>query len=299
MNTLTYTFTKDDVTASSNSYYVTITHNLGKTDYIVVVVNPDDEIVNSSNLISIGETTARIFTENNTFDGTYTVYIYYSSYDNLQVKRLFEQPLVNDPSPYFSYNIPFALPNGDIKNMTLSQFKAFCQATLDVSAYAARENNLSDLQDAATARTNLSVYSKSEVDTRLADMYTNSGYIQNISLFTTAQGLTYPQTVNIYRDFCGFSADLTGTLTNSETDVTLGTVTITPLSGHTVTFQSPAGFPLYMWDSTNTKYNVGQLTVTFSGNTATFRAYAPRINSFGTGDATIKATIRCNVISHT
>ena len=299
MNTLTYTFTKDDVTVGTNSYYVTITHNLGKTDYLVVVVNPDDEVVNTSNLIAIGSNTVRIYTENNIFDGTYTVYIYYSSYDNLQVKRLFEQPLVNNPAPYFNYKIPFALPNGDIKNMTLAEFKSFCQATLDVSVYAARENNLSDLQDAVTARQNLDVYSKSEVDNRLADMYTNSGYIQSISLFTTAQGLTNPQTVNIYRDFCGFSADLTGTLTNSETDVVLGTVTITPLPGHTVTFQSPVGFPLYMWDSTNTKYNVGQLTVTFNNNIATFRAYAPRINNFGTSDATIKVTIRCNVISHT
>lgn len=299
MNTLTYTFTKDGVTYSNNSYYVTITHNLNKTDYLVVVANPDDEIVNTSNLISIGANTTRIYVENNSFVGTYTVYIYYSSYDNLQVKKLFEQPAIQNPSAYLNYNIAFALPTGEIKNMTLAQFKSFCQATLDTSLYCVRGNNLSDLIDKADARDNLNVYSKAEIDTRLSDMYTNSGYISDISLFTPAQGLSNAPTVNVYRDFCGFSGDLTTVLTNSETDVTLGSVTITPIAGHTVTFQSPAGFPLYMYTSDNSKYNVGQLTVTFSGNIATFKAFAPRTNNFGNQDATVKATIRCNVISHT
>ena len=60
--------------------------------------------------------------------------------------------------------------------------------------YATRANNLSDLANAATARTNLSVYSKSETDTsyakrsnNLSDLQSSSNARSNIDVYSTGE----------------------------------------------------------------------------------------------------------------
>lgn len=306
-----YTFTSSDVIESSDSFYVTITHNIGHTNYIVSVRNNNNEIQNSSNLFVAGDSNVRIYVENAAITGIWTVDIYYSSdQEGYAFKRLFEQPLKSNLSEVLNYKFAFADSNGVIKNITVADLKTMIQGDLSSATYCLRSNNLSDLSSTSSARTNLDVYSKDEINTILGNMYPVTGYIANIGSFQPASGLTAIPTVDIYVDFSGFSVNLVWNVPDSVTSsgtsgLNIGYFDVTPVSGHTLNFNDNYT-ALYIYYAGTAQiashFGVGQLSLvptTLQNNTVRFQMNVWKQAIGAPVDANVEcnATTRCMLAS--
>lgn len=293
LSELTYTFTSSDVIFSSSAgYYVDISHNLGHKDYIAVVSDNDGYIRNTSNLFMLGTNSLRIFVPNNTITGTWTVTIYYSvGGGSYETKRLFEQQTVtaSELGNYLNWRLAFGLQSNPTKNITLTEFRNFIQTQYDDGTLLLRAQNLNDVADKATARQNLGVYSKSEIDAALENFFPISGYISSVGTFVPAQGLYQAPTVDTYRQFDGISVNVSTVLSASEGQLPSGTLIgsfpVTFKDNQTSFYQTVSTAPIsYYINATSgstAKYEVGMMTATYSSGNVQIRLFTPRVTSFG------------------
>ena len=306
----TYSFTSSNVVSSNNSYYVTIQHNIGNSNYIVSVIDNNGQIVNTSNLFTIGDNTLTIYVENDSISGVWTVNLYYDSdSDGYAFKRLFEQPITSDLNAALNYKFAFCDSNGVIKNITVSDLHYIIQNNLDSNIYCLRSNNLSDVSSVSSARANLNVYSKSEVDSIIGDMYPASGYISEITSFVPSSGLSQIPTVDIYGDFCGFDLNLNYTVSDavestSGTGINLGYFDVIPVNGVTLTF-NPTYSAMFIYYAGNehiaSHFGGGQIALipSVSGNNVRFNVYMWKLPiGAGNNDVECKSSIRVPIISH-
>lgn len=294
LSELTYTFTSSDVVFSSSAgYYVDISHNLGHKDYVAVVVDDSGYIRNTSNLFLAGTNSLRIFVPNNTITGTWNVSIYYSvgGSGSYETKRLFEQQTVNAENlgQYLNWRLAFGLAATPTKNITLSEFRNFIQTSYDDGTLMLRSQNLNDVSDKATARTNLNVYSKSEIDAALENFYPVSGYISSVGTFVPSQGLYQAPTVDTFRQFDGIYVNVNTVLSASEGQLPSGTL----IGSFPVTFSdnntsfydnvmtAPVSYYINATSGSTAKYEVGMMTATYSSGSIQIRLFTPRVTSFG------------------
>ena len=293
LSELTYTFTSSDVIFSSSAgYYVDISHNLGHKDYIAVVSDNDGYIRNTSNLFMLGMNSLRIFVPNNTITGAWTVTIYYSvGGGSYETKRLFEQQTVNasELGSYLDWRLAFGLQSNPTKNITLTEFRNFIQTQYNDGTLLLRSQNLNDVADKATARQNLGVYSKSEIDAALQNFFPISGYISSVGTFVPAQGLYQAPTVDTYRQFDGIYVNVSTVLSSSEGQLPSGTL----IGSFPVTFKdnqtsfydnvmtAPISYYINATSGSTAKYEVGMMTATYSSGNVQIRLFTPRVTSFG------------------
>lgn len=251
----------------SDNYYVTIYHGIGDTNYLVSVVDNSGEIRNTSNLFIKEPNDVLVNVPSTDIFGTWTVEIYYDdgSVEELNKKRLFEQNLIpaGDLGDYLSYRIAIGRPNTPTSNITLSDLKSFCQASLDSSLYLLKGNNLSDLNNVAAARQNLNVYDKNYIDNYVLNFIPKGGYISSVSSFVNSGSLTNPVIASTVQSMTGVDLYLTGTALQGEGDsaagVTLGYIDITPVTGETISTTSVQS-SLFVWF--NSIFSGGQIVAT-------------------------------------
>lgn len=255
------------VYSSDSGYTYTYNHSLGTGDYLVEVLDENNNTRNTSCLFRKENDYVQVSFPSNTFNGTWKILVIYedgTTETNFPKKRLFEQTLVqeNEIQNYGDWRLALGVVGQPTYNMTLNQFKTFCQTSLDSSLYLLKSNNLSDVDNVATARQNLNVYSKQEVDNFVDNLYPASGYVDTISAFTSSgTPLDNPVTFIPVKDFSGFQCQMSfnTSLNSSISNRNIGSVTVTSLGGVTLKAEEQY-FPIYYW-ANNVYYN-GQLVVT-------------------------------------
>lgn len=257
------TVDSSDVIVSVDGYYFDYNHNLGKTEYLTTVTDENNEVRNTSCLFQKYDNYVRVYFPNNTFEGQWTISIYYedgSAAANYPKKRLFEQTLVdeNDIDRYADWRIALGCAGLPTWNMTLSLFKTYCQSTLDSSLYLIKGNNLSDVDNVATARQNLNVYSKSEVNSLIGNLYSASGYVSTVSSFTPSSStpLDNPVTFIPTIDFAGVQVQMSFNTALAPSNRTIGSVVLTPVTGASLQIQEQY-VPVFYWISGN--FYLGQM----------------------------------------
>lgn len=273
IKSLTKTVDSSDIIVD-NGYYYDFYHNIGNLDYLTTVTDTNNEVRNTSCLFKKEDNYVRVFFPNNTFNGVWSISIYYedgSSASNYPKKRLFEQSLVAeaDLDNYADWRIALGGSGLPTWNMTLSLFKTYCQATLDSSLYLIKGNNLSDVENKATARQNLNVYSKSEVDTLIENLYSASGYVASVSSFnSSATPIDNPVTFIPSIDFAGVQIQMSFNTNLNPTNRTIGNIVLTPVTGSVLDVKEQY-VPVYYWISSN--FYVGQMRLvpTLNGDNTT------------------------------
>jgi hypothetical protein len=96
--------------------------------------------------------------------GTHKLLVYYETGGtSTSGKRLFEQSTTTDPA--LTLRLPLGKASTPASNITLTAFIAWLMTKL---TFLKVSNNLSDLNSVASARSNLQVYSTTQVDTEIA-----------------------------------------------------------------------------------------------------------------------------------
>lgn len=289
------TVDSSDVVVSENGYYFDFYHNIGSLDYLTTVTDENNEVRNTSCLFTKNENFLRVFFPNNTFAGSWTISIYYedgSSAAQYPRKRLFEQTLIEeeDLDRFADWHIAVGAAGQPTWNMTLSLFKTYCQSTLDSSLYLIKGNNLSDVENVATARQNLGVYSTSEVNALVSNLYSASGYVQTVSSFTPSStpldnAVTFIPTI----DFAGVQFQMSFNTSLALTNRTIGSITLTPVSGATLRVQEQVA-PVFYWISGN--FYVGQMRMVPTTNADN------SVKITFILDAPVAGTKNCSLASH-
>ena len=104
-------------------------------------------------------------------------------------ERLFEQTEDNDPA--LSMRLAFGKVATPTANITMQNFVTWLLGKL---AFLKVANNLSDLANASTARTNLAVYSKTETDTLLSakeNTITSTTLLDGTAVSAKVEGATF------------------------------------------------------------------------------------------------------------
>lgn len=146
------------------SYQLEYTHNLGTTSIIAKWYDENGVERMTSDLFQIVDDNNVILTTNEVLTGTHTLLLMYEAAGETTTgRRLFELSTTTDPSE--TLRLALGKASTPASNITLTAFLAWLLTKLGFLKVA---SNLSDLNNAATARANLSVYSTSQVDASLA-----------------------------------------------------------------------------------------------------------------------------------
>lgn len=130
-------------------------------------------------------------------------------------RRIFEQPENNDPD--LTKRVAFGGASKITENMTWSNFITWITGKL---SFLKISENLNDLDNATTARTNLGVYSTTQVDTLLDDK------ADELDVLTKTNTTVYTPTADYHPGTKKYIDDQ---------DESYSTVTVTPNTGGTVT----------------------------------------------------------------
>lgn len=155
------TFTGADLNAS---YQLVLTHNLGTSDIIPSWKDENGIYRTIGDLVQIVDDNNIMLSCNEAIAGTHTLYLSYNEAGTSTAgRRLFELSAVTDPVE--TMRLPLGKASTPAVNITLTAFLAWLMTKLGFLKVA---SNLSDLQSAASARSNLSVYSQKQVDDAVA-----------------------------------------------------------------------------------------------------------------------------------
>lgn len=286
-------FNGSDVIFAQEKYTYTFYHYLNTSNYLVSVIDDEGNNRNTSCLYTKDDVSVTISVPNDSI-GNWEVSVYYddNSQQDLAKKRLFEQDLIplKDIPDYLDYNVALGRQGSTTINMTLANFKNFCQSTLDTSLYLLRSNNLSDLPSVSTARQNLDVYDKEYVDNYLENFIPKSGFISSVSIFTPSGSIATAPIVSTVKNANGINVFVDAKFNQNEGDtvqgVNLGYLDVLPISGATLAATTTTA-TMFTWFVTSPvvtsaqNYTNGEIKVTVSnlsggGIRLTFRAYVFR-----------------------
>ena len=185
-----YTFTNNDLTETGTygTYYLELVHNLNVPNPIVEWLDPNGVLrSHTGNIRAVDANTIVVYT-GGTITGTHRINILQDKSAMLQGRRLFDQELKAPGELDPTYRFAIGRPGFATKNISISDFT---QAVADNMGgnYLLRHNNLSDLTDPATARYNLDVYSKAEIDGN----YLEKDDSDNLDILSTYVPVDYPQ----------------------------------------------------------------------------------------------------------
>jgi hypothetical protein len=179
------TFTNADLVG--DNFQLEYTHNLNTTSVIPALFDNTGRQVNTADLFQKGTISGSNLpnvcnlTLNNEIAGTWELLLeYQSTAETSSGRRAFELDPETDPSTDMRLIIGKA--DTPSKNLPLSNFITWLQGKLDFLKTA---SNLNDVQDKATSRNNLGVYSKTEIDSALSNVpvlyQTSSGAVLGVS----------------------------------------------------------------------------------------------------------------------
>lgn len=146
------------------SYQLEYTHNLGTTSVFPKWYDENGVERMTSDLFQVVDDNNVILTTNEVITGTHTLLLMYEAAGETTTgRRLFELSTTTDPSE--TLRLALGKASTPASNITLTAFLAWLLTKLGFLKVAL---NLSDLNNVATARANLAVYSTSQVDASLA-----------------------------------------------------------------------------------------------------------------------------------
>jgi len=250
----------------SIGYFFDYRHNVNSDDILVGVFDENGKLMNSNGLYEkLDDNTLRIYFPTN-YNITWNVYVFYEDGDILLTapkKRLFEQDTISaaDLNSYLDYRLAMGKEGKPTYNVTIEDFKSWCQQSIDGSIYLLKSNNLSDLNDVAAARNNLDVYSKASVDAIADDLVQASGNVNTVT-WTDVAGLNPSVTTD--RDFAGVSVALSFSSSSTFTNQQLIQLDLEPYSGITLDVQNQI-FPIFAVSGYHTYLGQLEMTVTTSG----------------------------------
>lgn len=251
---------------SSIGYYYDFAHNADSDEILVGVFDNRGTLMNANGVFTrLDSNTLRVFFPDNQ-NYTWTIYVFFEDGDDVLVapkKRLFEQQTVDAANlgDFLQYRLAFGGPSLQTMNVTLENFKSFCQATLDSSLYLLKGNNLSDILDKAAARNNLNVYSKTEIDTFSGALMPINGFVDTVSSWIAG---TTPLTVSCTsaKDILGVSVLLNFSVTSTYNNAYIGYIDVTAQSGFNLSALDQVFQVLAGKDDPRNIYCMGQISVT-------------------------------------
>ena len=186
-----YEIINDDITQSGEygNYYVLLIHNLDIASPIVQWYDNLGNIRSHTGNIRVVDNNSILVYTGGEIVGTHKVLILQDKSNMLSGRRLFDQPLLPVSDIDETYRFAIGRPGFPTKNITLRQFADGMGSILG-QTYLRVDNNLSDLGDAAIARSNLSVYSKDEMDAR----YLKKTDSNNLNILSDYVPASYPGT---------------------------------------------------------------------------------------------------------
>lgn len=186
-----YEIVNDDITQSGEfgNYYVLLTHNLDIASPIVQWYDNLGNIRSHTGNIRVVDNNSILIYTGGEIVGTHKILILQDKSNMLSGRRLFDQPLLPVSDIDETYRFAIGRPGFPTKNITLRQFADGMGSILG-QTYLRVDNNLSDLGDAAIARSNLSVYSKDEMDAR----YLKKTDSDNLNILSNYVPASYPGT---------------------------------------------------------------------------------------------------------
>jgi hypothetical protein len=155
------TFTNDDL---NGSYQLTWMHSLANSDVVPSWKDNLGIFRTIGDLFQVIDDNNVILSCNSAIEGTHTLYLTYEAAGTTTAgRRLFELTETTDPST--TLKIALGKASTPASNITLSNFLTWLYNTL---GFLKITSNLSDINNAGTARGNLGVYSTTQVDEGLA-----------------------------------------------------------------------------------------------------------------------------------
>ncbi len=186
----------------NSNYQLKYEHDLNTSEIIPKWFDENGIERSTADLFQIVDSNSVILNVNGEISGTHTLLLYYESSTTTVYsgKRLFEQDEDDDPSDLM--RLAMGKADTATANISLSKFRTYL---FDKLSFLKKSKNLSDVTSAAKARSNLSVYSQTQVDESLAKKATlfqeNSGYALgtlNTSVYNPT-GIYNPATLrNVY-----------------------------------------------------------------------------------------------------
>lgn len=168
----THTFTGDDLDAE---YRLVVTHNLNTKSVIPILMDNTDRQLNTADIFHLGDAGFNDKLNKCTIElapgipgsATYTLVLQYqSSSETSTGRKAFELSIIEDPANIDGLDRLIAGKAGKASyNLTFDGLYTWAMLNL---GFLKKSNNLSDLNNKATARANLGVYSTSQVDSALA-----------------------------------------------------------------------------------------------------------------------------------
>lgn len=280
LNKVTKKIYGSQVSFSDNiGYYYDFGHNANTDEILIGVFDDNGKLMNTNGLFErLDDNTVRIFFPNDSVN-FWTVYVFYEDEDTIETapkKRLFEQTELeaSDLNSYLDFKLAMGGPGMATYNVSLAQFKTFCQATLNTSLYLLKSNNLSDVSNVATARQNLDVYSKADVDSMFAAGIPAAGYVNAIGpVVEPSPSVVSNLAVISSKDSRGINLDISFNMSATTlTEQYIGQINVIANTG--VTFDCEDDyFPVFLQHS-NGSFTFGQMrvspTITGTGATLSF-----------------------------
>jgi len=152
----------------NGSYQLEYTHNLGTSDIIAFWYDNTGVARITADLFQVVDDNNVILSCNESITGTHTLLMYYDEAGaTASGRRLFELTTTDDPAT--SLRLPLGKASTPASNILLSDFLSWL---LDNLGFLKVASNLADLNNVASARAALAIYSAAQVDTYLAQKAT-------------------------------------------------------------------------------------------------------------------------------
>lgn len=153
-------FTNDDL---DMDYQLLVTHNLGTSDIVPAWKDDSGKYRIIGDLIQVIDDNNVMLSCNEPITGTHYLYLSYEgSGTTTEGRRAFELSTTEDPAD--TMRLIMGKLSTPAVNMTISAFLTWIYGKL---GFLKTTNNLSDLENKGSARSNLSVYSQAQVDSAL------------------------------------------------------------------------------------------------------------------------------------